>query len=81
LADEKPSALESALGYTTISGNVESSVLVDDGMLAPSDISTSFSLSPIPEPSSIDLIAVGTVCFVIFSFAKWPAGHAFVTSK
>jgi hypothetical protein len=69
-ADEKPSAFQTALDNTTISGSVESSIVIDNSGPAASNFSASFSPSPIPEPSSSALFVMGTLTLIAFASAK-----------
>jgi hypothetical protein len=70
-ADEKPSAFQTELTDTTVSGYVSASADLpfptDSDALAPADMSASFSPSSVPEPSAISLFAVGILAFVVFA--------------
>jgi len=63
-ADESKPGLQTELTDTTISGYVDASA--DIGVGAPSDLSASFSVSTVPEPSSICLFATGVLAFAAF---------------
>jgi hypothetical protein len=67
-ADEHASGIQTELADTTISGYADASA--DIGVGAPSDFSASFSVSSVPEPSSVDLIAVGSLAFGLFGMAR-----------
>jgi hypothetical protein len=70
-ADEKPSAFQTELTDTTVSGYVSASADLpfptDSDALAPADMSASFSPSSVPEPSAISLFAVGILAFAVFA--------------
>ena len=80
-ADEKPSAIQTALSNTTLGGG-DIPLYVDpissDGSIniavgnvdGIAGLSMSFSPSSVPEPSSIGLFAVGAVGIFIYSIAN-----------
>jgi hypothetical protein len=78
-ADERPSGLQTELTDTTISGDVDASA--DIGTVAPPDLSATFSISAVPEPSSIRLLSVGAAGVIIFSIAKRRRQSAIATGK
>ena len=76
-ADEKFSSFDTALTSTTLSGGDipwynpgDSSILTDSSALAPSAFSVLFSPSPVPEPTTMGLFAVGILTLGIFAKAK-----------
>jgi preprotein translocase subunit SecG len=85
-ADEKFSSFDTALTSTTLSGgdipwynpgdSSDSSILTDSSALAPSAFSVSFSPSPVPEPTTMGLFAVGILILGIFAKAKRRLPHA-----
>jgi hypothetical protein len=71
-ADESKSGLQTELTDTTISGYVDASA--DIGAGAPSELSASFSVSSVPEPSSIGLFAVGIAALGLVGLANRRSG-------
>jgi len=78
-ADEpRASALQTALSNTTFFENyspdcdesTDTNIVVGSSMIDAADISSSFTPSSVPEPSSIRLLTMGAVGIIIFSIAK-----------
>ena len=78
-ADERLSGLQTELTDTTISGYVDASA--DIGTVASPDLSATFLISAVPEPSSIRLLSVGAAGVIIFSIAKRRRQRAITMGK
>ncbi len=89
-ADEpRPSALQTALSDTTFvndfspvcGDSTDTNIVVGSSLIDAADMSSPFTPSSVPEPSSIRLLTAGAVGVIVFSIAKQRKRRSLATSK